>query len=232
MAQTRFAARFAAASALVGLVACGGDEKTPANTGQPGATQCPPGQYFDGQLCQTPGAATGQPQPSAAAPATGVPGATTPAAGTPAAPPVATSAPGTPAQTLDATSAAAATQLLGALATQNAPGAKAVGTAIAGNFQQGQILESQVQMNPGKCYTVVGAAVPTVQNLDIELVPLMPVPGLASPVMAADQTQGPTAVVGASPNCFKWALPVGGPMKVVVRVSAGQGIAAAQVYEK
>jgi hypothetical protein len=94
------------------------------------------------------------------------------------------------------------------------------------------VLESQVQMNPGKCYTVVGAAVPTVQNLDIELVPLMPVPGLASPVMAADQTQGPTAVVGAAPNCFKWALPVGGPMKVVVRVSAGQGIAAAQVFEK
>jgi hypothetical protein len=102
----------------------------------------------------------------------------------------------------------------------------------AGNFQQGQVLETQVQMNPGKCYTVVGAAVPTVTNLDIELVPLMPVPGLASPVMAADQTQGSTAVVGAAPNCFKWALPVGGPMKVVLRVSAGQGMAAAQVYEK
>jgi hypothetical protein len=71
-----------------------------------------------------------------------------------------------------------------------------------------------------------------VTNLDIELVPLMPVPGLASPVMAADQTTGPTAVVGAAPNCFKWALPVGGPMKVVVRVSAGSGIAAAQVFEK
>jgi len=119
-----------------------------------------------------------------------------------------------------------------AVATQNAPGAKAVGTVVAGNFQQGQVMETQVQMNPGKCYTVVGAAVPTVQNLDIELVPLMPVPGLASPVMAADQTQGPTAVVGAAPNCFKWALPVGGPMKVVLRVSAGQGMAAAQVYEK
>jgi hypothetical protein len=147
-------------------------------------------------------------------------------------PPVATSAPGTPAQALDATSAAAATQLLGPLAQQSAPGAKAVGTAVAGNFQQGQVLETQVQMNPGKCYTIVGAAVPTVTNLDIELVPLMPVPGLTSPVMAADQSQGPTAVVGAAPNCFKWALPVAGPMKVVVRVSAGQGMAAAQVFEK
>lgn len=173
----------------------------------------------------------GQPQPAATAPAATAPAATAPGA-TAAVPPVATSAAGSPAAPLDATAAAAATGLLGALATQNAPGAKAVGAVVAGNFQQGQIMETQVQMNPGKCYTVVGAALPTVQNLDIELVPLMPVPGLASPVMAADQTQGPTAVVGAAPNCFKWALPVGGPMKVVLRVSAGSGMAAAQVYEK
>jgi len=213
------------------LAACGGDDK-PANS--PQASQCPAGQYFDGQMCQTPGAAVGQPQPAAAAgtpapAATGAAPATTGAAPTL---PVATSQPGSPAQALDAASASAATQLLGALAQQSAPGAKPLGSAIAGNFQQGQILESQVQMSPGKCYTVVGASVPTVTNLDLELVPLMPVPGLASPVMAADQTQASTAVIGASPNCFKWALPVGGPMKVVVRVSAGQGIAAAQVYEK
>lgn len=212
------------AGIVLSSLACGGDDK-PANTGGPGATQCPPGQYFDGQMCQNPNAAV-QPTATAAPAATAAPPVGT------VAPPVATSAPGTPAQALDATSLAAVTQLLTPLAQQNAPGAKPVGTAIGGNFQQGQILESQVQMNPGKCYTVVGAAMPTVQNLDIELVPLMPVPGLASPIMAADQSQGPTAVVGANPNCFKWALPVGGPMKVIVRVSAGQGMAGAQVYEK
>jgi hypothetical protein len=149
----------------------------------------------------------------------------------PGAVPVGTSVAGTPAQPLDATAAAAATQLLTPLAAQSAPGAKPIGTAVAGNFQQGQVMETQVQMNPGKCYTVVGAALPTVQNLDIEIVPLMPVPG-APPVMAADQTQASTAIVGAAPNCFKWALPVSGPMKIVVRVSAGQGMAAAQVFEK
>jgi len=223
-----------AACTAFGLAACGGSDK-PANNPQAGGTQCPPGQYFDGQMCQTPGAAVGQPQPAATTPATATPGAVATPGATPGATPavpVATSAPGTPAQALDPTSAAAATQLLSALATQNAPGAKPIGSAVAGNFQQGQVLETQVQMNPGKCYTVVGAAVPTVTNLDLELVPLMPVPGLASPVMAADQTQGATAVIGAAPNCFKWALPVGGPMKVVVRVSAGSGIAAAQVFEK
>jgi hypothetical protein len=145
------------------------------------------------------------------------------------APPVATSAPGTPATPVDA---GTIVPLLTPLIQQYAPGGKPVGSAIAGNFQQGQTLEGQVQMNPGKCYTIIGVAAPTVQNLDIELVPVMPIPGLASPVMAADQTQGPTAVVGAAPNCFKWALQIGAPMKVVVRVSAGQGMAGAQVYEK
>jgi hypothetical protein len=225
MAQNLLVGCVASGIAVLGFTACGGDEK-PANTGVPGATQCPPGQYFDGQMCQTPGAAV-QPTATATTPA---PVPTAPAGAI--TPPVATSAPGTPAQALDATSLAAVTQLLTPLAAQSAPGAKPVGTAIGGNFQQGQVLESQVQMNPGKCYTVVGAAMPTVQNLDIELVPLMPVPGLASPIMAADQSQGPTAVVGGNPNCFKWALPVGGPMKVIVRVSAGQGMAGAQVYEK
>ncbi|HYO97366.1 MAG TPA: hypothetical protein VER33_22800 [Polyangiaceae bacterium] len=229
MAQIRRVRNVAAAVVALALVGCGGGDEKQANA--PLASQCPSGQYFDGQMCQTPGAAAGQPQPA--------PTATTPAptAGTPGAPgtpavPIATSAPGTPAQAMDATSLAAVTQLLTPLALQNAPGAKPIGTAIGGNFQAGQIVESQVQMTPGKCYTIVGAALPTVQNLDIELMPMMPVPGLASPVMAADQSQGPTAVVGAAPNCFKWALPVGGPMKVVLRVTAGQGMAGAQVYEK
>lgn len=225
MAQILFVRCVTSGMVVLGLTACGGDDKPP-NTGPPGAMQCPPGQYFDGQMCQTPGA-TVQPTATAAPPPTG-----TVATPPPVAPPVATSAPGTPAQALDAASLAAVTQLLAPLAQQSAPGAKPVGTAIGGNFQEGQVLESQVQMNPGKCYTVVGAAMPTVQNLDIELVPLMPVPGLASPIMASDQSQGPTAVVGASPNCFKWALPIGGPMKVILRVSAGQGMAGAQVYEK
>jgi hypothetical protein len=112
------------------------------------------------------------------------------------------------------------------------PGAKPIGAAIAGNFTQGQSLESTVQMNPGKCYTVVGIGVPTIQNLDIQLVPAIGLPGLPAAVMAADSTTGPQAIVGQQPNCFKWALPMGGTMKVVMTVSAGQGIAAAQVYEK
>jgi len=52
------------------------------------------------------------------------------------------------------------------------------------------------------------------------------------PTAAADQTTGSTAIIGAQPDCFKWALPVAGTMKLIVSVPQGQGLAAAQVFEK
>ena len=48
------------------LAACGGDDKKAV---APGATQCPPGQYFDGQFCQIQGGApTAAPAATAAVP--------------------------------------------------------------------------------------------------------------------------------------------------------------------
>jgi len=210
------------------LTACGGDDKS-AVTGQPTAVQCPPGRIYDGRLCQTVGATPGAtpapgttaPAPAATAPAaTGIPGINTTTSGPTATP-------------LDPTAAQAATQLIAPLGAQHAAaGAKPVGSAIAGNFQQGQTLEAQVQMNPGKCYTVVGVGLPPVTNLDIALVPALPIPGLPAATMAADNTVASTAIVGDKPNCFKWAFPMSGMMKVVMTVSQGSGVAAAQVFEK
>ncbi|MEI9939355.1 MAG: hypothetical protein WDO69_19205 [Pseudomonadota bacterium] len=211
--------------ALGALSGCGGDDKQ-AVTGQPAATQCAPGQYFDGRICQS---------PTGTAPAATTPVATAPAAtAVPTAiPGVATTTAGPSATPLDPATAQVVTSLIAPLAaTAAAPGAKAVGAAIAGNFAQGQSLEQTVQMNPGKCYTIVGAGVPTIQNLDIQLVPSIAIPGAPVMVVAADSSQGATAIVGQQPNCYKWALPMGGTMKVVVSVSAGQGMAAAQVFEK
>ena len=73
---------------------------------------------------------------------------------------------------------------------------------------------------------------PTITNLDIQLVPTIAIPGMPAAVVAADSSQGSTAIVGQQPNCYKWAFPMGGTMKVVVSVSGGQGMAAAQVFEK
>jgi hypothetical protein len=211
------------AGTAVGLAigACGG-RSNQSNVNNPPPASCPAGQTWNGQQCVAGAAPT--------ATSTTPP----PATGTGTAPsPVPTAQPGPSATPLDATAAAAVVKLLDPLAKQHAPaGATATGGgSLAGNFNQGQSLETTIQMQPGVCYTVVGAAVPTVQNLDIQIAPVTPLPGMAA-VLAQDQTTGPTAVTGGKPNCFKWAAPMAAPMRVILTVSAGQGMAAAQVYQK
>jgi hypothetical protein len=216
---------------VLALPACGGSDKPAAVAGQPGAGQCPPGQYFDGQFCQMQGAQPGV-MPGAAAtaaPTAMAPGAPAATAAPPPVP-VATAAAGPSATPLDPAAASAATQLLGPLAQQNAPGAKPVGSAIAGQFQQGQTLEGQVQMQANKCYTVIGVGLPPIQNLDIQLAPFMPIAGLPAAVVAQDQSVGPQAIIGEKGSCYRSVLPM--PMKVIVTVSQGSGVAAVQVYEK
>lgn len=201
------------------LVGCAGQEKEAASP------SCPAGQIFDGRYCQMAGGLTnGGATPVSPAPSPS-PTSSTPAPGPPS---VATASCSNPAQPIDVTAAAAAVTPLVALAAQKAmPGAKAVGSPVAAQFQAGQCVELSVNMVPGKCYSVIGSGLPTVQNLDLALVP----PGLQV-VAASDNSSGPTAVLGESPNCFKWALPVAGTMKLIMSVSAGQGLAAAQVFEK
>ncbi len=219
------------------MTGCGGSQ--PQAQQQP---QCPAGTYYNGQYCQAANAmAPGNPAtapmttPGAAPVQTQPPGATAPAPAAPAAPPmIATAAPAGPTATaLDPTAAAAVTTMIGPLAQQyTVSGAKPIGSPLAGNFQQGQSLETQITMNPGKCYTVVGVGIPTIQNLDLQIVAAISIPGMAPPVAAADNTQGSTAVIGAKPNCYKWPLPIAGSMKLTMSVPAGQGMAAAQIYEK
>lgn len=134
---------------------------------------------------------------------------------------------------LDASAASTATQVLDPIARQHVPaGARAVGSALAGLFKPGQSLEQDVQVQPGKCYTAVATGVPTIQNIDVQLLATSPLPGVVAPVLAQDQTLGATAVLGAQPNCFHWALGVSAPLRLKVTVTAGEGIAAAQLYEK
>jgi hypothetical protein len=145
-------------------------------------------------------------------------------------PPTAAAAPlATP---LDPSAAAAVQPILTQLAASKASsGAKPIGSVMAANFQQGQQLEAQVQMEPGKCYTVVGAALPGVTELDLRLVAITPMAGMA-PILAVDNTTGPQAVLGEKPNCFKWAWPIPAPVKIVVSVTGGAGLAAAQLFAK
>lgn len=144
-----------------------------------------------------------------------------------------TEAPGPLATPIDPSAAAAVQPILSQLAASKAPaGAKPIGSVMAANFQQGQQLEAQVQMEPGRCYTLIGAGLPpTVTEVDLKLVAITPMAGMA-PILAVDNTTGVQAVLGERPNCFKWAWPISAPVKVVLSVSGGSGLAAAQLFGK
>ena len=222
------------------LAACGGSSEEPETPQQPTPQpyqypppagqpqQTAPGQYPPAQ----PGAVPPPAQPGVPPAQPGVPaqpGGALP--GTlPGAPPAAP--PGSPAQQLDPSLAAPVQSVLNQMAATEAPGAQPLGSVMAGNFQQGQTLQAQIQMQPGKCYTVVAAALIPVTEVNIQLTAVTPVPGLSSPILAQDQSTGLQAVLGQNPNCYKWAWPVAGPVNVVLTVAGGSGLAAAQVYVK
>jgi hypothetical protein len=121
-------------------------------------------------------------------------------------------------------------QAIKALASQHIPaGARAMGSAMVGNFTNGGCMETSIQVNAGKCYTVVGATMGT-GDLDLELIPAIGIPGVPAQPVAQDQGNGPQAVLGGKPNC--WTAIVPGPMKLRIRLENGQGMAGAQIYEK
>jgi hypothetical protein len=185
---------------------------------QPGGGYPPQGGYAGNQggYGAQPGA-----QPTAPPPAT-----TPPPAGT--TPPAA----GGQAQPVDPSLAAGAQQVLNGLAQQKAvAGSKPVGSALAGNFQQGQVLETQINLQPNKCYTAIGAGLPPIGEVNVKFLAVTPIPGSAM-ILAQDQGTGSQAVLGEKPNCYKNPTPIPIPVKMVLEVTSGSGIAAAQLYEK
>ena len=177
---------------------------------------------------QPPTSATYQPGVPGAGGAAAVPTAT--AAPVVTAAPVATSA--APVATTDPAVAAAITPMLTQVAsTQTVAGSKPLGAAMIGNVGPGAPLESQIMLQPNKCYSVVAVGMPPIAELNVQLVAVTIVPGMA-PVLAIDQDTGATAVLGKKPTCYKWALPLPVAVKVSVQSAGGQGVAAAQVFEK
>ena len=117
------------------------------------------------------------------------------------------------------------------LQMSHAQGMQKEGPILAGNFQEGQSLEQAVQLMPNKCYTILGTGA-GIQELDIQLVLLTPLPG-QSPVLAQDNAAGGSnAIVGGGGSCFKWQLPAGANGKWIMTASKGSGVAAAQLYVK
>ncbi len=126
---------------------------------------------------------------------------------------------------------AAATPIIAGLAAQEAPGARPDGSAFAGQFQEGQVLEQPINVQPGKCYTVIAGGF-GIQQLDVSIV-AQPAPMIPPTVVAQSQSQGPMATVGGkAAGCVRNPLPFGGPAKIVMKATRGAGMAAAQLYSK
>lgn len=134
------------------------------------------------------------------------------------------------AQRVDPNFAAAATAPLMIFAQQQAPGMNREGNIAAAQFQEGQMMEEPVNLQPGRCYTVlaVGAGV---GEVDISLQLTTPIPGMQT-ALAQDTGSGQQAALGGGGNCYKWPWPMAGQAKYVVKATRGSGIVAAQLYTK
>lgn len=213
----------AAALCLLHL-GCGGSDTKPNDPNQYAANN--PGQY------QQPGAQMGaQPgQPGYGQPATqsgyGQPGATTTA---PAGTTGTSTASGGQASPIPM--AAMLSPAIQAMAASEVPGMQAEGQAFAGQFQEGQTLEQPINIQAGKCYSVLASGA-GIQELDIQIV-AQPLPNVPPVVLAQDNTTGSNATLGGKASgCWKNATPLSGPGKVILKATRGAGTAGAQVFVK
>lgn len=127
---------------------------------------------------------------------------------------------------VDVTMAAQAGPLIQYMAASHLPaGARQMGSPFAGQFAEGQILERKVQLTQGKCYTMMAAGLPPVAEVDLELYEEG-----ATEAAAKDSSTGLQAVLGSREQCFSPAKT--GTFQLVLSVSRGQGVAAAQVFQK
>ncbi len=132
------------------------------------------------------------------------------------------------AQQIDPALANVATVPLMQMQATHAQGMNKDGGVLAGNFQQGQSLEQQFQLLPGKCYTVIGSGA-GISELDLQMFVVTPIQG---PAIASDSQTGSNSVIGGSGNCFRWQAPLGATGKFVMTAKAGNGVGAAQLYSK
>jgi hypothetical protein len=133
------------------------------------------------------------------------------------------------AQPIDPTLAGAAGAILDKVAGSMAPGMSREGPPMAATFQTGQTMEQIIQLQSGRCYTVIAAG-PTVQAWDFSLV-LVANPLPVTPVLVHEAANGTPAAMAGNGNCFKWSWPPA-TARIVVKVTQGGGIAVAQLYGK
>ncbi len=121
---------------------------------------------------------------------------------------------------------------LAPIAQTDAKGMKKEGEMLSGVLQEGQSLEQMAMLQSGKCYTVVGLGLPMVQELDIVMAPVIPIPGAPNFPMAQDLKTGSQATMAPAPNCYKHFAPLPIQVKIIVTAKTGSGAVGAQLYVK
>lgn len=155
-------------------------------------------------------------------------------------PPTVTAPPAPVAGPCDGTQVAALTAMMQGRAAAEAPGMQPEGGPICNVVPEGQAASGQIfTIQQGYCYTILGASLPPVTELDMAL-EMDPTSGAAvppalaaiKPLLMTDTETGPNGSIGPKAACYKWVLPIPAAVRVTLKARAGSGPAAAQVFKK
>lgn len=116
-------------------------------------------------------------------------------------------------------------------AAREAPGMAPEGDLLASKLAAGEILEQEIRLQPGRCYTLIAVGGQGVDEVDAEISRLTPVRGKGE-VLAADAGPGPVAVLGGGGACFHYREKTPLPARFVVRARAGAGVVVSQLYAR
>lgn len=111
-------------------------------------------------------------------------------------------------------------------AAKHAAGMTPEGDVAKGTLSEGGHLAFIANLDPSKCYTIVGYGV-GVEDLDLYLL----VPPFYNLLGAHDVSTGPSAIIGASPKMCPIS-PIAVPYKIDIHAKKGSGPVAAQIFSK
>lgn len=143
----------------------------------------------------------------------------------------------------DPVQAAALTTMFEGRKVGEAPQMQPEGAPVCKVIPEGQTASSEIiLLQQGFCYTVLGASLPPVAEMDMQLEldlaggaglpPALAALGGIKPMLLTDTETGNSASMGAKQNCYKWPYPIPAAARVTMKARTGSGPMAAQVYKK
>lgn len=116
-------------------------------------------------------------------------------------------------------------------AAREAPGMQLDGDLIAGKLGPGELVEQEIRLAPGRCYTLIAVGGEGITELDAEIQRLNPVRGKGD-ALATDAATGNIAIVGGGGSCFTFDGKTPSAARFVLRARSGSGVAVSQLYAR